>query len=110
MLLINGRQEMTSLQFLGLLMGDHSKSSINSMFNTGTIVGTAANIFDGGFPPKEVFSFSWGGSQGFESYEIEKAVETAKKVMERRQVMMSSAYESMFRFVASTDASSQLFV
>jgi UDP-N-acetylglucosamine diphosphorylase/glucosamine-1-phosphate N-acetyltransferase len=110
MLLLNGRQEMTGLQFLGLLMGDHSKSSINSMFNTGTVVGTAANVFDGGFPPKEVFSFSWGGSQGFKSYEIEKAVETAKKVMERRQVVMSSAYESMFRFVASTDASSRLFV
>ena len=101
---------MTGLQFLGLLMGDHAKSSINSMFNTGTVVGTAANIFDAGFPPKEVFSFSWGGSEGFENYEIEKAVDTARKVMERRQVIMSSAYESMFRFVAAMEGTNRLFV
>ena len=109
-LLLNGREEMTGLQFLGLLMGDHAKSSINSMFNTGTVVGTGANIFDAGFPPKEVFSFSWGGSEGFENYEIEKAVDTARKVMERRQVIMSSAYESMFRFVAAMEGTNQLFV
>jgi UDP-N-acetylglucosamine diphosphorylase/glucosamine-1-phosphate N-acetyltransferase len=106
----NGRQQMTGLQFLGLLMGDHSKCSINSMFNTGTVVGTAANIFGGGFPPKGVPSFSWGGIDGFVSYDVEKAVETARKVMERRQVVMSSAYESMFRFVAGMESSSRLFV
>jgi UDP-N-acetylglucosamine diphosphorylase / glucose-1-phosphate thymidylyltransferase / UDP-N-acetylgalactosamine diphosphorylase / glucosamine-1-phosphate N-acetyltransferase / galactosamine-1-phosphate N-acetyltransferase len=109
-LLLNGRNQLTGLQFLGLLMSDHSKSSINSMFNTGTVVGTGANVFDGGFPPKEVPSFSWGGSGGFAPYEIEKAVETARKVMERRQVVMSSAYESMFRFVAGTESSQKLFV
>jgi UDP-N-acetylglucosamine diphosphorylase/glucosamine-1-phosphate N-acetyltransferase len=106
----NGREQMTGLQFLGLLMADHSKSSINSMFNTGTVVGTGANVFDGGFPPKEVPSFSWGGRGGLRPYEIEKAVETARKVMERRQVVMSSAYESMFRFVAGTEASQNLFL
>jgi UDP-N-acetylglucosamine diphosphorylase/glucosamine-1-phosphate N-acetyltransferase len=106
----NGVLEMTGLQFLGLLMGDHSKSSINSMFNTGTIVGTGANIFGGGFPPKEVPSFSWGGIDGFVPYEVEKAVETARRVMERRQVVMSSTYESMFRFVAGVESSSRLFV
>ena len=106
----NGRLQMTGLQFLGLLMGDHSKSSINSMFNTGTVVGTAANIFGGGFPPKEVPSFSWGGSDGFVPYEVEKAVETARKVMDRRQVVMSSAYESMFRFVAGIEVHQRLFV
>jgi len=109
-LLLNGREKMTGLQFLGLLMGDHSKSSINSMFNTGTVVGTGANVFDGGFPPKEVPSFSWGGRGGLVPYEIEKAVETARKVMERRQVVMSSAYESMFRFIAGTESSQKLFV
>ena len=102
-LLLNGREQMTGLQFLGLLMGDHSKCSINSMFNTGTVVGTGANIFGGGFPPKEVPSFSWGGTAGFEPYAIEKAVETARMVMERRKVVMSSAYESMFRFVAGSE-------
>jgi UDP-N-acetylglucosamine diphosphorylase/glucosamine-1-phosphate N-acetyltransferase len=109
-LLLNGREEMTGLQFLGLLIGDHGKSSINSMFNTGTVVGTAANVFNAGFPPKEVLSFSWGGSAGFETYAIEKAVETAKKVMERRHVVMSSAYESMFRYVAAMEDSGRLFV
>jgi UDP-N-acetylglucosamine diphosphorylase / glucose-1-phosphate thymidylyltransferase / UDP-N-acetylgalactosamine diphosphorylase / glucosamine-1-phosphate N-acetyltransferase / galactosamine-1-phosphate N-acetyltransferase len=109
-LLHNGRLRMTGLQFLGLLMGDHSKSSINSMFNTGTIVGTGANIFGGGFPPKEVPSFSWGGIDGFIPYEIEKAVETARRVMERRQVVMSSSYESMFRFVAGMESASPIFV
>ncbi|MEI8185108.1 MAG: GlmU family protein [Chlorobiaceae bacterium] len=102
-LLRNGKEQMTGLQFLGLLMGDHAKSSINSMINTGTVVGTAANIFNAGFPPKEVFSFSWGGSGGFEPYELEKAVQTARTVMARRQVEMSSAYESMFRFVAAME-------
>ena len=107
---VNGREETTGLQFLGLLMADHGKSSINSMFNTGTVVGTAANVFGGGFPPKEVHSFAWGGSQGFEPYDIEKALETARKVMDRRHIVMSSAYESMMRFIASTDGSSRLFV
>lgn len=109
-LLLNGREQMTGMQFLGLLMGDHGKSSINSMFNTGTVVGTGANVFGGGFPPKEVPSFSWGGYNGFEPYEIERAVQTAKKVMERRQVVMSTAYEAMFRFVAGTERTLKLFV
>ena len=91
-------------------MGDHSKSSINSMFNTGTVAGTGANIFGGGFPPKEVRSFSWGGSGGFVNYDVEKAVETAKKVMARRMVTMSSTYESMFRFVAGTGNAGQSFI
>jgi len=99
-----GQSYPTGLQFLGLLMGDHSKSSINSMFNTGTVVGTGSNIFGGDFPPKEVPSFSWGGCGGFEHYDVEKAVETARKVMERRKVTMSSAYEAMFRAVADNGA------
>ena len=109
-LLHNGRLQKTGMQFLGLLMGDHSKCSINSMFNTGTVVGTGSNIFGGGFPPKEVPSFAWGGVNGFEPYEVEKAVETARRVMERRQVPMSSTYESMFRFVAGMESASRLFV
>jgi len=109
-LLLNGQEKMTGLQFLGLLMADHGKSSINTMFNTGTVVGTAANIFDSGFPPKEVFSFSWGSSGGFKPYEIEKAVETARMVMERRNVVMSGAYDSMFRIVAAMEGSDRLFV
>lgn len=76
----------TGLQFCGLLMGDHSKCGINTMFNTGTVVGVSANIFGGGFPPKFIPSFSWGGADGFEVYAFEKAVETTKRVMERRKI------------------------
>jgi UDP-N-acetylglucosamine diphosphorylase/glucosamine-1-phosphate N-acetyltransferase len=74
----------TGLQFCGLMMGDHSKCSINTMFNTGTVVGVSANIFGHGFPPKLVPSFSWGGSEGFDTYRLEDAVAVAQKVYQRR--------------------------
>jgi len=110
-LLMEGREVSTGLQFLGLLMGDHAKCSINSMFNTGTIVGTAANVFGGGFPPREVHPFSWGSAAGgFAPYMIDKAVETARKVMERRQVVMSGAYEEMFRFIAGREQGRKIFL
>ncbi|NTW56262.1 MAG: transferase [Chlorobiaceae bacterium] len=99
---VNGRERETGLQFLGLLMGEHSKSSIGSVFNTGTVAGTASNIFGGGFPPKAVPSFSWGGSDGLVPYDPDKAVETARQVMARRQVSMSRSYESMLRHIAET--------
>jgi len=76
----------TGLQFCGLMMGDHSKCGINTMFNTGTVVGVSANIFGSGFPRNFVPSFSWGGASGFSTYLTNKAFETAKKVMERRNV------------------------
>jgi UDP-N-acetylglucosamine diphosphorylase/glucosamine-1-phosphate N-acetyltransferase len=81
----------TGIQFCGLIMGDHSKASINTMFNTGTVVGIHANVFGSGFPPKYVPSFSWGGSEGFEPYLIEKALEVAAKVMQRRNMKLSEA-------------------
>jgi UDP-N-acetylglucosamine diphosphorylase/glucosamine-1-phosphate N-acetyltransferase len=74
----------TGLNFCGLMMGDHSKCSINTMFNTGTVVGVSANIFGSGFPPKFIPSFSWGGSEGFKTYRIEEAIEVAQRVFERR--------------------------
>lgn len=76
----------TGLQFCGLMMGDHSKSGINTMFNTGTVVGVSANIFGSGFPRNFVPSFSWGGASGFTTYVTKKAFETAKIVMARRKV------------------------
>ena len=76
----------TELQFCGLIMGDHSKCSINTMFNTGTVVGVSANIFGSGFPRNFVPSFSWGGSAGFKTYNTNKAFEVATKVMERRAI------------------------
>ncbi len=71
--------------FVGLMMGDHSKAGINTMFNTGTVVGVSANIFGGGFPPKFIPSFSWGGSEGLQTFQLEKALEVAARVMERRK-------------------------
>jgi UDP-N-acetylglucosamine diphosphorylase/glucosamine-1-phosphate N-acetyltransferase len=76
----------TGLQFCGLMMGDHSKCGINTMFNTGTVVGVSANIFGSGFPRNFVPSFSWGGAAGFTTYLTKKAFETAKLVMGRRNI------------------------
>jgi UDP-N-acetylglucosamine diphosphorylase/glucosamine-1-phosphate N-acetyltransferase len=76
----------TGLQFCGLMMGDHSKCGINTMFNTGTVVGVSTNIFGSGFPRNFVPSFSWGGASGFTTYITKKAFDTAKIVMSRRHV------------------------
>lgn len=74
----------TGLQFCGLIMGDHSKCGINTMFNTGTVVGVSANIFGEGFPRNFIPSFSWGGKSGLITYKFEKAIEVADVVMKRR--------------------------
>jgi hypothetical protein len=70
-------------------MGDHSKSGINTMFNTGTVVGVSANIFGDGFPRNFIPSFSWGGAQGFTVFTINKAFEVASQVMKRRNIDFS---------------------
>ena len=79
-----GRFLDTGLQFCGLVMGDHSKCGINTMFNTGTSVGVSANIFGEGFPRNIIPSFAWGGASGFSTYQTKKAFETAELVMQRR--------------------------
>ena len=76
----------TGLQFCGLMMGDHSKCGINTMFNTGTVVGVNANIFGSGFPRNFVPSYSWGGASGFSTYLTKKAFEVAEVVMSRRNI------------------------
>lgn len=76
----------TGLQFCGLMMGDHSKCGINTMFNTGTVVGVSANIFGSGFPRNFIPSFSWGGHSGMTTYKTNKAFEVAKVVMSRRSI------------------------
>ena len=81
----------TGLQFCGLLMGDHSKCGINTMFNTGTVAGVSCNIYGGGFPDKFIPSFSWGGSEGMTTYQIEKAIDTANRMMVRRNKSLSHA-------------------
>jgi hypothetical protein len=94
---VEGKLVDTGLQFCGLLMGDHSKSSINTMFNTGTVVGVAANIFGSGFPPKQVPGFSWGGADGFGAHDVERALATARRVMERRHVPLTVVDEAILR-------------
>ena len=79
----------TGLQFCGLMMGDHSKTGIGTMFNTGTVVDVCSNIFGGGLPPTYIPSFAWGGANGFTIYKIEKAFETINKVMSRRNADFS---------------------
>jgi len=79
----------TGLQFCGLMMGDHSKCGINTMFNTGTVIGVSANVFGSGFPRNFVSSFSWGGAAGFTTYQIKKVFEVAKVVMERRGIELT---------------------
>ena len=80
----------TGLQFCGLIMGDHSKCGINTMFNTGTVVGVGANIFGGGFPPTHISSFSWGGADGMEEYKFDKMIETASRVFARRNLTVNA--------------------
>lgn len=79
----------SGLQFCGLMMGDHSKCGINSMFNTGTVVDVFANVFGEGFLRNYIPSFSWGGTHRLTTYKLEKALETLKRVMERRNVQVS---------------------
>lgn len=78
------RFRRTGMQFCGLIMADHAKCAINTMFNTGTIVGVSANVFGAGFPRNFVPDFSWGGAHGFEVYTLKKMFETTEKVFERR--------------------------
>ena len=85
----NDKFSSTGEQFCGLIMGDHSKSAINTMFNTGTVVGVCSNVFGSGFPRNFIPSFSWGGNKGFTDYKIEKVFEVNDKVMNRRNCIFS---------------------
>ncbi len=96
-LVINGKEVDSGSQFVGLTMGDHSKSGINTMFNTGTVVGVSSNVFGGDFPPKYIPSFAWGGAVEMESYDVEKALDVARRVMARRKVVMTEADEKLLR-------------
>ena len=91
----------TNRQFCGMVMGDHSKTGINTMINTGTVMGVSSNVFGGGFPPKFIPSFCWGGNDGFEEYDLKKAEETARKMMERRDLNFSANEEVLFQKIAS---------
>jgi UDP-N-acetylglucosamine diphosphorylase/glucosamine-1-phosphate N-acetyltransferase len=89
----------TGLTFCGLLMGDHSKCGINTMFNTGTVAGVSSNIFGAGFPEKFIPSFCWGGSEGMTTYSFDRAMDTAKRMMERRKKALSAAEITMYKHI-----------
>jgi UDP-N-acetylglucosamine diphosphorylase/glucosamine-1-phosphate N-acetyltransferase len=95
----SGKDVSTGLTFCGLLMGDHSKCGINTMFNTGTVVGVSCNIYGGGFPDKYIPSFSWGGSDGFTTYQFSKAMETTERVYARRYKKLSPAEIAMLQHI-----------
>jgi UDP-N-acetylglucosamine diphosphorylase/glucosamine-1-phosphate N-acetyltransferase len=78
----------TGMQFCGLIMADHAKCAINTMFNTGTVAGVSANIFGSGFPRNFIPDFAWGGAQGFEVYGLNKMLATAQLVLERRDMVL----------------------
>lgn len=83
-------------QFLGLMIGDHSKSAINTMFNTGSVIGFSCNIFGAGFPDKYVPSFTWGGAESYIHYDLQKAIDTAKVVLSRRKIIFDKEEEKLF--------------
>jgi UDP-N-acetylglucosamine diphosphorylase/glucosamine-1-phosphate N-acetyltransferase len=99
----------TGLQFCGLIMGDHSKCGINTMFNTGTVVGVNCNIFGDGFPRTFIPDFSWGGPHGFTVFETGKAFEIAEKVMERRGVELTEADREIMNEIFSQTAQFRSF-
>ncbi len=89
----------SGLQFLGLVMGDHSKCGINTMFNTGTVVGVSCNVYGSGFQPNMIPSFSWGKPGSFATYQFEKAMRVAQLVMERRDKNLHGTEEMLMKEV-----------
>ena len=94
----------TGTQYCGLTMGDHSKCGINTMFNTGTVVGVFANVFGGGFPSKFIPSFSWGDADGYVDYDIEKALILADLVMKRRDLNLSEEDKNLLETIYTLTA------
>lgn len=92
--------EKTDVQFMGLIMGDHSKCGINTMFNTATVVGVSANIYGADFPDKMIESFVWGGASGFVPFKLDKAIEVAKAMMARRKVEFTDGDLAIFEQLA----------
>ncbi|WP_375437592.1 GlmU family protein [uncultured Hymenobacter sp.] len=104
-----GRFVNTGQQFCGLMMGDHSKCGINTMFNTGTVVGVAANIFGAGFPRTFIPSFSWGGAAGFETFKLPKVTEVAERVMARRQLEYDAVEQAIMQNVFEATAKDRVW-
>lgn len=94
---VNGKMVDSGSQFLGLIMGDHSKTAINTMFNTGTVTGFSCNIFGAGFTDKFIPSFTWGITGRSQIYDVDKSIGTAQKVMSRRNITMTEDDRKLFR-------------
>ena len=101
---VEGRFSKTGRQFCGLIMGDHSKSGINTMFNTGTVVGVSANIYGAGFPRNFIPSFTWGGPQGTKEYVINKALDAANRMMKRRGLQLDDLERAILEKVYADSA------
>ncbi len=97
--IIDGEKINTGSMFVGLFMGDHSKAGINSMFNTGTVVGVCSNIFGAVYPPKYLPSFTWGGTESLTTYDLERCKQVAEKVMSRRQKPFTAAQKKLMEKV-----------
>lgn len=104
-----GATENTGLQFHGLIMGDHAKCGINTMFNTGTVAGVCSNIYGGGFPDKFIPDFAWGGSGGFVEFRFEKATEMIRNVYKRRKKELSEKETAVLRHIFNETASLRKF-
>lgn len=97
---VSNRYENTGSQFVGLIMGDHSKCGINTMFNTGTVVGVNCNIFGADFQPKHIPSFSWSNGNGtFKTYHLRKANQVARAVLERRGKEFDAVEEQILKAI-----------
>ncbi|MFH1857801.1 MAG: GlmU family protein [Candidatus Omnitrophota bacterium] len=96
---VDGKMVDSGSMGVGLTMGDHSKAGVNTMFNTGTVVGVSSNVFGAGFPPKFIPSFSWGGPAGLTTYKLDKALEVAERVMARRKIKLGTQEEKLYQTI-----------
>ena len=106
--LVDGQLVDTGSMFVGATIGDHTKTGINTILNTGTVLGVGCNIFGADFPPKYIPSFSWGGAGGLQEYRLEKCLQVARRVMGRRQLDLTAAGEQVIRHVFEETASERV--
>jgi len=96
---VDGKMIDSGSMFVGLTMGDHSKAGVNTMFNTGTVVGVSSNVFGAGFPSKFIPSFAWGGASGITTYRLDKGLEVAERVMARRKMTLGAREKNLFKII-----------
>lgn len=99
----------TGLMFCGLMMGDHSKCGINTMFNTGTVVGVSTSIFGDGYPRNFIPSFAWGGAAGFTTFQLNKSFDTAAKAMERRGLKLTETDKEIMSTIFKLSAENRVW-